>query len=59
MVFILSGINLSIFLPFYLLNPAMQKMCNTLNILCPKCREQDESHPHFIFYCKLPKVALY
>ena len=32
-------------------------MCNTLNIVCPRCREQDESHPHFIFYCKLSKVT--
>ena len=43
---------------FYpLLNPAIQRMCNTLNILCPRCREQDESHPHFIFYCKLSYVT--
>ena len=32
-------------------------MCNTLNILCPRCREQNESNPHFIFYCKLSKVT--
>ena len=35
----------------------MQRMCNTLNILCHRCREQDESHLHFILYCKLTKVT--
>ena len=40
-----------------LLNPGKQRMCNTLNILCPRCRKQDNSHPHFIFYCKLSKVT--
>ena len=40
-----------------LLNPAIQRMCNTLNKLRPRCREQDESHLHFIFYCKLSKVT--
>ena len=33
-------------------------MGNTPNILHPRCREQDESHPHYIFYCKLSKVIL-
>ena len=41
-----------------LLNPAIQRMGNTPNILHPRCREQDESHPHYIFYCKLSKVIL-
>ena len=27
-------------------------------IFCPRCREEDESHTHFIFYCKLSKVTL-
>ena len=40
-----------------LINPGNQKMCNTLNTLCPRCRKQDNSHPHFIFYCKLSKVT--
>ena len=40
-----------------LLNPAIQRMCTTLDILCPRCRKQDESHLHFIFYCKLSKVT--
>ena len=26
--------------------------------MCPSCREQDESHNHFIFYCKLSKITL-
>ena len=39
------------------LNSAIQRMCNTLNILCPRCWEQDESYPHFIFCCKLSKVT--
>ena len=41
-----------------LLSPAIQRMGNTPNILHTRCREQDESHPHFIFYCKLSKVIL-
>ena len=40
-----------------LLNPPIQRMGNTPNILHPRCMEQDESHPHFIFYCKLSKVT--
>ena len=41
-----------------LLNSAIQRMSNTHNNLYPRCMEQDESHPHFIFYCKLSKVTL-
>ena len=41
-----------------LLNPAIQRMSNTLNILHPRCMEQDESHLYFIFYCNLSKVTL-
>ena len=33
-------------------------MGNTPNVLCPRCREQDEYHSHFLFYCKLSKVTL-
>ena len=33
-------------------------MGNTPNTLDPRCMEQVESHPHFIFYCKLSKVTL-
>ena len=43
--FVLSGINpfthLSIFLS---LNPVIYRIGNAPNILCPKCKEQDESH---------------
>ena len=41
--FFLSGINLSIFLP---LNPEIYRIGNAPNILCPRCKEQDESHPN-------------
>ena len=40
------------------LNPATHKMGNAPNILCPKCKEQEESQPYFIFYCKLSKIIL-
>ena len=33
-------------------------MGNTPNMLHPRRMEQVESHPHFIFYCKLSKVTL-
>ena len=33
-------------------------MDNALNILRPRCKEQKESEPNFIFYCKLPKTTL-
>ena len=39
-ILFLSGINLSILLP---LNPAIYRIGNTPNILCPRCKEQDES----------------
>ena len=32
-----------------LLNLAIHRTDNSPNILCPRCREQDESHSHFIF----------
>ena len=35
-IFFLSGINLSIFLP---LNPAIYRIDNAPNILCPRCKE--------------------
>ena len=31
-------------------------MGNAPNILCPRCKEQEESQPYFIFYCKFPKL---
>ena len=60
----LSCMNLSIFLP---LNPAIYRIGNAPNILCPRCKEQDESHPpspllssllHFTFYCKISEINL-
>ena len=33
-------------------------MGNTPNILCPRYKEQKESQPYFIFYCKLSKITL-
>ena len=41
-----------------LLNPAIQRMGSTPNIMDPRGMEQVESHPHFIFYAKLSKVSL-
>ena len=38
-------------------NPAIQRMGNTRNILHPRCMEQDETHLHFMFYCKLSKIT--
>ena len=40
------------------LNHTTQRMGNTPNILCPRCKEQKESQPYFIFYCKLSKITL-
>ena len=37
---------------------AFHRMGNSPNIPCPRSREQDESHPYFIFYCKLSKITL-
>ena len=55
-IFFLSRIPLSIFLP---LNPAIYGTGYPTNILCPRCKEQDESypHPHFTFYYKLTKIT--
>ena len=33
-------------------------MGNAPKVLCPRCRGQEESQPHFIFYFKLSKVTL-
>ena len=38
-------------------NPTIQRMGNTRNILHPRCMEQDETHLHFMFYCKLSKIT--
>ena len=33
-------------------------MGNGPNIQCPRCKEQKESQPYFIFYCELFKITL-
>ena len=40
------------------LDPATHRMGNAPNILCPRFKEQTDSQPYFIFYCKLFKIAL-
>ena len=56
-IYFLSAINFPIH--FYLpLNPAIHRMGNATNILCPRCKELEESHSHFTFYCKLFKNTL-
>ena len=41
------------------LNPEIHRMANTPNVLCPpRCKEQKESQPYFIFYRKLSKITL-
>ena len=39
-------------------NPAIHRIGNALNILYPRWKEREESHPHLIFYCKLSKTTL-
>ena len=41
-IFFLSDINSFIFLP---LNPGIYRTSDVPNILCPRCKKQDESHP--------------
>ena len=52
-IYVLSGIHFS--LP---LNPAIHRMENAPKILCRRCREQEDSQPHFISFCKLSKITL-
>ena len=33
-------------------------MDNAPNILCSRCKEQEESQHYFTFYCKLSKITL-
>ena len=40
------------------LNPENHRIGNSSNILCSRCREQDESNLNFIFHCKLFKTTL-
>ena len=53
--FLLSDIKLIIFFPS---NPAIYRIGNALNILCARCKKQNWSPPHFIFYSKLFKITL-
>ena len=39
------------------LNAAMHRKGNAPNILCPRCKEQNESQPYFIFYCKHSRIT--
>ena len=39
------------------LNPAIDRMGNAPNIMCPRCKEQEKSELYFIFYCKLSKIT--
>ena len=40
------------------LSPVIHRMANTSNIMRPRCKEQKDSQPCFIFYYKLPKITL-
>ena len=51
-----SGTNVPIHFSPYL-NPAIHRMGNAPNISCPGCKKQEESLPHFTFYCKLSKTT--
>ena len=37
---------------------AIHRMGNTPTTQCPRCKEREESHPHFIFHCKLSQTTL-
>ena len=39
-------------------NPPIHRMVNLPNTLCPRSRDQHESHCYFIFHCKLSKTTL-
>ena len=40
------------------LSLAIHRMRNTHTILCPRCKESEESRPHSIFHCKLSQNTL-
>ena len=40
------------------LNPVIHRTGNSPITLCPRCKESDETHPHFIFQCKLSQTTL-
>ena len=37
-------------------NPTIYRMGNAPNILCPRCKEQEESHPHFHAFASCPNL---
>ena len=39
------------------LNPAIHRMGNSSTPICPRCKEY-ETHPHFLFRCKLSQTTL-
>ena len=43
---------------FSSLKYAIYRMGNSRNSQCPRCREADESHSHFVFHCKLSKTSM-
>ena len=43
---------------YILSSPARRSMGNAPNILCPRCKEREESHLHFIFCCNMSKTTL-
>ena len=40
------------------LNPALYRMGTNPDSLCPRCKEREESYPHFIFHCRLSRITL-
>ena len=40
------------------ISPEIHRMGNSPNIQCTNSSKQDDSHPHFILYCKLSKTTL-
>ena len=40
------------------LTPALHRMGNNPNSLCPRCKEREESHLHFIFRYRLSQTIL-
>ena len=39
-------------------NSAIYRMSNAPNVMRPRCKEREKSHPRFIFSCKLSKTTL-
>ena len=51
----LCGTNLSTF-PYF--EPALHRMVTNSDSLCPRCKEQEESHPRFMYHCRLSQITL-